>query len=857
MQQRSSTFRLVFPLILFISFFFGNTQAQRSTIWYKSPAASWTEALPLGNGRIGAMVFGGAEEEHLQLNENTLYSGEPSQTYRNVKITPESFQQVMALLKEEKNAAVDEYVRKNWLGKLHANYQPLGDLFVRVQAPGSVTDYKRSLDLREAVHRVEYKKNGVSFRRETFLSHPDSVLVMRFTADKPMMNISIRMGSVHPTATSTISAKRLLLNGQAPGYSSRRTLEQIEGWKDQYKHPQLFDAQGKRKFQKLNLYGAEADGLGMFFQAGIALQKTDGVVSYKDSMLEVSGCSELILVLSAATSFNGFQKSPSKEGLDPAVINARILNKALQRPYLLLKQRHTTDHQGLFGRTDLQLGPDAASNKPTDERIASFRKDQDPGMVKLLFDFGKYLMIAGSRKGGQPLNLQGIWNDLVIPPWNGAYTLNINAEMNYWPAEVLGLGDCHEPLFRMTKEIAVSGAATARDMYQRRGWVAHHNVSIWRETYPNDNNPGASFWNMTGGWLLSHFWEHYLFTKDEKFLRDEAFPLMTGAARFYADWLVRDKHGYWITALNNSPENAFKNAKGEAAYLSAGPTMDIAILRELFSRTILACKKLGKEPELATELQSKLDSLAPYKIGARGQWQEWQTDYKEREPQHRHVSHLYPLHPGDQIDPLHTPEWAAATKRTLELRGYAATGWSMGWKTNLWARLWKGDKALEILNNLITPVGFSTTAADGKTISYTGGGGLYRNMFDAHPPFQIDGNFGAAAGIVEMLLQSHTDAIHLLPALPAAWKEGRFSGFRARGGFQLDAQWKDGQLSSASLKAAADGACRLRTSVPVIIVDEKGNRIAVERKKIGYTAPLFEVVFSARKGASYRLIPQS
>jgi alpha-L-fucosidase 2 len=457
----------------------------------------------------------------------------------------------------------------------------------------------------------------------------------------------------------------------------------------------------------------------------------------------------------------------------------------------------------LFDRVSLDLASEIKHDTiPTDQRIVNFAQNNDPDLVELLFHYGRYLMISGSRKGGQPLNLQGIWNDLVIPPWNSGYTININTEMNYWPAEVTNLAECQEPLFRMIREMAVTGRETARLMYNRRGWVAHHNVSIWRETFPNDGSPGASFWNMSPGWLLSHMWEHYLFSGDIEFLKNEAYPLMREAAMFYSDWLIEDNDGFLVTAANNSPENAFLNAKGERAQVSSGPTMDMAIVRELFTRTIESAKLLKADAELVAELSEKLSRMAPYKIGSKGQLQEWQQDYAEPEPKHRHISHLYGLHPGNQISNETSPELYRAAKQTLLLRGDEATGWSMGWKINMWARLLDGNHAYAIIQNLFKPVGFGE-------IKYSGGG-LYKNLFDAHPPFQIDGNFGYTAGVAEMLVQSHNGYIHLLPALPDAWPSGEVKGLVARGGFEIDLKWSEGKVQKLTVHSRLGGNCRIK-----------------------------------------------
>jgi alpha-L-fucosidase 2 len=525
-------------------------------LWYRQPAPDWNEALPLGNGRLGAMVFGGVETEHLQLNENTLYSDEPGR--RDVKLDfRQEVDKVVEMLRNRQYAEVTDLLTKRWLGRAQPCYQPLGDLHLYFEPGGAVTDYQRSLHLDSATSTVRYKQAGVTFQREYFASHPDQVIVIRLTADRPnSLSLRAALSSIHPTAKTNVAKRSaILMTGQAPGFVLRRELTFVEQRGDQWKYPEIYDETGQRRsFAKQVLYGEEINGLGTRFAARLQAIVQGGTAEATTEGLVVRQATAVTLILAAATSFNGFDKSPSRQGVDAAARAANDLARASKFPFATLRQRHLRDYQPLFNRVSLKLGAlTEQSQLPTDERITRFSNEQDPALAVLYFNFGRYLMIAGSRPGGQPLNLQGLWNPHVIPPWASAYTTNINAEMNYWPAEVTNLSECHEPLFRMIRELRVTGGQVARQVYGRRGWVLHHNTTIWRDAQPIDYAARPSFWPMGAAWFCAHLWEHYLFTGDSAFLEREAYPAIKGAAEFYSDWLVDDGKGRLVTAAGNSP----------------------------------------------------------------------------------------------------------------------------------------------------------------------------------------------------------------------------------------------------------------------------------------------------------------
>lgn len=766
-------------------------------LWYTAPATTWDAALPIGNGRLGAMVFGGVAEEHLQLNEDTLVSGFPN--YRTLPLDiRKDFAAITALIAQRRFADADRMVTTRYLGGSWACYQPLGDLHLDFGHQGPVTGYRRELDLRQAICRIRYQSDGATFTREYFASYPDQVIVARLTCDQPgHLGFRIRSTSPHPVEVRA-DAGRITMRGQLPGLVLRRTLEWVEKKGDTWKYPTLWDADGRRRPQAAQIL---YDGKGLSFAAELAVRTSGGTISAENGNLAIANADEAILVFSAASGFDRAGRP-----VDVIAKAAAPLQAVAGTDQTVVRDRHVRDYRALFDRVVLDLGQ--AVERPTDQRL----KEPDPALAALYFQFGRYLMIAGSRPDTQPLNLQGKWNDQMIPPWACQYTLNINAQMNYWPAEVCNLSECTEPLLRMIRELAIDGRRVASAMYGRRGWVAHHNTTLWRDAQPVDNVAQCAFWPMGGGWLCQHLFEHYRYTGDRRFLKDEAYPLMKDACLFFLDWLVDNGKGRLVTPISTSPENAFRYTDDQGrkaqASVSAGSTMDLGIIRDLFGNTLQAADILGLDAEFRATLQGAIDRLLPFQIGAHGQLQEWQEDFAEVEPEHRHVSHLFALHPGQSITLRGTPALAAAARRTLELRGDGGTGWSKAWKINFWARLEDGNHAQRMLHELLTQ-------------------STHPNLLDVCPPFQIDGNFGATAGIAEMLLQSHETApdgssiLSLLPALPAAWPEGSVTGLLARGGYAVDIAWKDGRLTTYRIRADTKRSVivRIRGEVTTVMAE--------------------------------------
>ncbi len=801
--------KLIFTCLVFITITINSFTQSPLKLWYNKPATTWTEALPIGNGRLGAMVFGNVEEELIQLNEATLWSGGPVTTNVN-PASPQYLQPLRDALFKSDYKTADALAHK-MQGLYSESYMPLGDLLIKQSFAGKTpTNYYRDLNIEDGIATTKYTIDKVDYKREIFASAPNHLIVIKLSANQQKkLNITVATKSILKYSIAN-DKNILVLKGKAPShvepsyYNPKRELVVYE------------DATGCR---------------GMRFELLVKALHKDGTMFIDSNGIHVSNASEIILYVSAATSFNGYDKCPDKEGKDEHQLATAYLTKAIAKNYQQLLQTHLKDFHQFFKRVSLTINKTESNknNLPVDERLEMYRTgNADAALEALYFQFGRYLLISSSRTPNAPANLQGIWNKELRPPWSSNYTTNINVQMNYWPVESTNLSELQQPLTDLIKSLSVTGKRTAKEFYNiNNGWVLNHNSDIWAMTNPvgdiGKGDPKWANWAMGANWLSRHLWEHYLYTGNKMFLQQTAYPLMKGAAEFTLDWLTKDSSGHWVTAPSTSPENDFYDGDKKAA-MSISSTMDMGIIRDLFNNIITAATLLNTDKAFCDTLKNRLVSFYPFQIGSKGQLQEWYKDFADVDPHHRHVSHLYALYPAKEISPLTTPALSDAAKKTLTLRGDDGTGWSLAWKVNMWARLLDGDHAYTLFRNLLRLTKENNT-------TYGPGGGVYPNLFDAHPPFQIDGNFAGTAGVTEMLLQSHNNEIHLLPALPTAWKDGTVKGLVARGNFVVNINWQAGKINTATIQSRKGGTCTIRTNQPIVI---KGMNIKSTVSTIGY-----------------------
>ncbi|WP_139955782.1 glycoside hydrolase family 95 protein [Flavicella sediminum] len=777
--------------IMFLVMFAANAQKNDLKLWYNAPAADWNEALPLGNGRLGAMVFGNPDHENIQLNENTLWAGGPHRNDNPEAL--DSLSKIRELIFDKNFDAAHRMANKHFVSKKSHGmpYETVGNLRLNFASHEGFTDYHRELDIEKAINTTTYKVNGIVYKREIFSSFSDQVIVMKLTASKKRkISFTASIDRPAPAKVSVFTENKnvLVMTGFGGDNKNKRLPKETPAIKGE-----------------------------VAFDARVKIVPQGGKITSTHKELIVSKANSVLLYISVATNFVNYQDvsaNAHKKASD-------YIAKAEKKKYKQLVNEHTAFYQNYFNRVSLNLGTSKAVTKPTAIRIKEFSKGNDPSLAALYFQFGRYLLISSSQPGGQAANLQGLWCKDLTPPWKSAYTVNINTQMNYWPAEVTNLAEMHEPLIQLVKDLSVTGKETAKVMYGANGWVTHHNTDLWRITAPVD---GATWgmWPTGGTWLSQHLWEKFMFSGDVNYLKS-VYPAMKGAAEFCLSFLSKDpKKGWLVMSPSISPEHGPKG-RSKSVNIAAGTTMDNQLVFDIFTKTIRAAKLLKVDADLLQKMEEAISKLPPMQIGKYNQLQEWMEDLDDPEDTHRHVSHLYGLYPSNQISPYRNPELFQGAKNTLIQRGDPSTGWSMNWKINLWARLLDGNHAYKLMGDQIKLVGRPDSPK---------GGGTYANMLDAHPPFQIDGNFGFTSGLTEMLVQSHDGAIHLIPALPDVWKNGKVTGLRARGGFEItNLVWKNGAVVKAEIKSKLGGNLRVRSYNELVPADKKEMRNASGKNK--------------------------